>query len=389
MIRQSIVGWAHSQFGKFPNLDVEDLIASVAGGAIADAGIEPSEVDAVFVGTFNSGFSKQDFASSLAMQSVPELRFKPATRCENACASGSAALFAARHFLAAGDGRFALVIGVETMSGATGAEAGDHLLGASYRREEADIPAGFAGVFGRIAQTYFQRYGDQSEALARIAAKNHRNGVDNPYAQLRKDLGVEFCRTVGPGNPLVAAPLRRTDCSPVSDGAAALVLRNDALGRDLAKSVRVLACAQANDLLPMSRRDMTRFEAGEHAWAQALTAAGLAISDLSFVETHDCFTIAELIEYETMGLAPRGQGWRAALEGWTARDGRLPVNRSGGLKSKGHPVGATGVSMHVMAAMQLVGEASDMQLPVANRGAVYNMGGSGVANYVSILERAD
>jgi len=389
VIRQSIVGWAHSQFGKFPNLDVEDLIASVAGGAIADAGIEPSEVDAVFVGTFNSGFSKQDFASSLAMQSVPELRFKPATRCENACASGSAALFAARHFLAAGDGRFALVIGVETMSGATGAEAGDHLLGASYRREEADIPAGFAGVFGRIAQTYFQRYGDQSEALARIAAKNHRNGVDNPYAQLRKDLGVEFCRTVGPGNPLVAAPLRRTDCSPVSDGAAALVLRNDALGRDLAKSVRVLACAQANDLLPMSRRDMTRFEAGEHAWAQALTAAGLAISDLSFVETHDCFTIAELIEYETMGLAPRGQGWRAALEGWTARDGRLPVNRSGGLKSKGHPVGATGVSMHVMAAMQLVGEASDMQLPVANRGAVYNMGGSGVANYVSILERAD
>lgn len=389
MIRQSIVGWAHSRFGKFPDLDVEDLVASVAGGAIADAGIEPSEVDAVFVGTFNSGFSKQDFASSLAMQSVPELRFKPAMRCENACASGSAALFAARNYLAAGNGRFALVIGAETMSGATGTETGDHLLGASYRREEADIPAGFAGVFGRIAQTYFQRYGDQSEALARIAAKNHRNGVDNPYAQIRKDLGVDFCRTVGPGNPLVAAPLRRTDCSPVSDGAAALVLRNDDLGRELAKSVRILACAQSSDLLPMSRRDMTRFEAGEHAWAAAFAAAGLAIGDLSFVETHDCFTIAELIEYETMGLTPQGQGWRAALEGWTARDGRLPVNRSGGLKSKGHPVGATGVSMHVMAAMQLAGEAGDMQLPVADRGAVYNMGGSGVANYVSILERAD
>ena len=387
MTRQSLVGWAHSQFGKFPELDVEGLVATVAGGAIADAGIAPSEIDAVFVGTFNSGFSKQDFASSLAMQSVPELRFKPAMRCENACASGSAALFAARHFLAAGEARFALVVGVEKMSGATAAEAGEHLLGASYRREEADIPAGFAGVFGRIAQTYFQRYGDQSEALARIAAKNHRNGVDNPYAQIRKDLGVEFCRTVGPGNPLVAAPLRRTDCSPISDGAAALVLCRDDLGRDLAKSVRILACAQASDLLPMSRRDMTRFEAGEHAWAQALAAAGLGIGDLSFVETHDCFTIAELIEYETMGLAPRGQGWRAALEGWTARDGKLPVNRSGGLKSKGHPVGATGVSMHVMAAMQLAGEAGDMQLPVADRGAVYNMGGSGVANYVSILQR--
>ncbi len=388
MTGQSIVGWAHSRFAKQPELDVEDLIATVAGGAISDAGIEPSEVDAIFVGTFNSGFSKQDFAASLAMQSVPGLRFKPATRCENACASGSAALFAARDFLAARDARFALVIGVEKMSAATAAEASDHLLGASYRREEGDIPAGFAGVFGRIAQTYFQRHGDQSEALARIAAKNHRNGVDNPYAHLRKDLGVAFCRTTGPGNPLVAPPLRRTDCSPVSDGAAALVLRRDDRGRPLAKSVRLLACAQASDLLPMSRRDMTRFEAGEHAWAQALAAAGLALGDLSFVETHDCFTIAEMIEYETMGLAPPGQGWRAALEGWAERDGRLPVNRSGGLKSKGHPVGATGVSMHVMAAMQLTGAAGALQLPHAAFGAVDNMGGSGVANYVSILERA-
>ena len=169
--------------------------------------------------------------------------------------------------------------------------------------------------------------------------------------------------------------------------AAALVLCRDDLRRGSAKSVRILACAQSSDLLPMSRRDMTRFEAGEHAWAQALAAAELTLNDLSFVETHDCFTVAELIEYETMGLARRGQGWRAALEGWTERDGILPVNRSGGLKSKGHPVGATGVSMHVMAAMQLAGEAGDMQLPVADRGAVYNMGGSGVANYVSILER--
>ena len=387
MINQSIVGWAHSPFGKLVDDTVESLIERVAGAAIGDAGIEPSEVDAIFVGMFNSGFSKQDFPSSLAMQSVPELRFKPATRCENACASGSAALFAARHFLAAGEARFALVVGVEKMTAATGAEAGDHLLGASYRREEGDIPAGFAGVFGRIAQSYFQRYGDQSDALARIAAKNHRNGVDNPYAQIRKDLGFDFCRTVGASNPMVAPPLRRTDCSPVSDGAAALVLRNDDLGRDLSKSVRVLACAQSSDLMPMSRRDMTRFEAGEHAWAQALSQAGMSVRDLSFVETHDCFTIAELIEYETMGLTPPGQGFRAALEGWTTRDGMLPVNRSGGLKSKGHPVGATGVSMHVMAAMQLTGQAGDMQLPVADHGAVYNMGGSGVANYVSILRR--
>ncbi len=389
MINQSIVGWAHSPFGKLPDPDVEALIGRVARAAIDDAGIEPGEVDAVFVGTFNSGFSKQDFPASLAMQSVPELRFKPATRCENACASGSAALFDARNFLAAHGARFALVIGAEKMTAATVAEAGDHLLGASYRREEGDIAGGFAGVFGRIAQSYFQKNGDQSDALARIAAKNHLNGVDNPYAQLRKDLGFEFCRSVSDRNPMVAPPLRRTDCSPVSDGAAALILRNDDVGRDLPKAVTILTCAQSTDLMPMSCRDMTRFEAGERAWAQAFAATGLGIGDLSFVETHDCFTIAEMIEYETMGLTRLGEGWRAAIEGWTTRDGRLPVNRSGGLKAKGHPVGATGVSMHVMAAMQLSGEAGTMQLAKADVGAVYNMGGSGVANYVSLLRRSD
>ncbi len=389
MVNQSIVGWAHSPFGKLADDDLESLIARVAQAAITDAGIEPDDIGSIFVGNFNSGFSKQDFPSSLVLQSVPELRFKPATRCENACASGSAALYAARHRLAASSERFALVIGAEKMTDSTSAEAGEHLLGASYRREESDIAGGFAGVFAQIAQTYFQRYGDQSDALAWIAAKNHHNGMDNPYAHLRKDFGFAFCRAESDKNPVVASPLKRTDCSPVSDGAAALVLRNDDLGPRLPKAVKLLACSQVNDLLPMSQRDMTRFDAGERAWAAAFDAAGITLQDLSFVETHDCFTIAELIEYETMGLAAPGQGWRAALEGWTARDGRLPVNRSGGLKSKGHPVGATGVSMHVMAAMQLSGEAGALQLPKADFGAVYNMGGSAVANYVSLLGRAD
>jgi acetyl-CoA C-acetyltransferase len=389
MINQSIVGWAHSPFGKLVDDDLESLIARVAGDAIVDAGIEPDEIDSIFIGNFNSGFSKQDFPSSLVLQSVPELRFKPATRCENACASGSAALYAARHRLAASSERFALVIGAEKMTDSTSAQTGEHLLGASYRREESGIAGGFAGVFGQIAQSYFQRYGDHSDALACIAAKNHHNGMDNPYAHLRKDFGFAFCREESEKNPLVAPPLKRTDCSPVSDGAAALVLRNDDLGGRLQKSVKLLACSQVNDLLPMSQRDMTRFEAGERAWAAAFEAAGITLQDLSFVETHDCFTIAELIEYETMGLAAPGQGWRAAVEGWTVRDGRLPINRSGGLKSKGHPVGATGVSMHVMAAMQLSGEAAALQLPNAELGAVYNMGGSAVANYVSLLGRGD
>ncbi|QDJ11889.1 Acetyl-CoA acetyltransferase (plasmid) [Roseomonas mucosa] len=387
MIEACIVGWAHSPFGKLEDPDAEGLIARVAGAAIADAGIAPSEVDAVFVGQFNNGFSRQDFPASLPMQSVPELRFKPATRCENACASGSAAIYAARDFIAAGRGRLALVIGVEKMTATPGPQVGDNLLGASYRREEGDIPGGFAGVFGRIAENYFQRFGDQTDALAAIAAKNHRNGVDNPYAQMRRDLGFEFCRAVSEKNPYVAGPLKRTDCSLVSDGAAALILADEETACAMENAVRFRAAVQVNDYLPLSRRDPTRFEAGAQAWQRAFADAGLGLDDLSFVETHDCFTIAELIEYEAMGLAPHGQGARVALDGITAPDGRLPVNRSGGLKSKGHPVGATGVSMHVMAAMQLTGRAGDMQLPRADRGAVFNMGGAAVANYVSILER--
>jgi acetyl-CoA C-acetyltransferase len=383
----SIVGWAHSPFGKLADPDTESLIARVVAPAIADAGLPGSDIDGIFVGQFNSGFSKQDFPSSLTLQNIPELRFKPAVRVENACASGAAAVFAGMDFIRSGRGRITLVVGVEKMTLVSGPEVGQNLLGASYRREESMVAGGFAGIFGIVAQRYFQKYADQSDALAAIAAKNHLNGVDNPYAHIRKDLGFDFCRQVSDRNPYVAPPLKRSDCSPVSDGAAALILADNDVATALARAVHIRGIGQASDYLPMSLRDVSRFEAGEHAWRAAFEDAGLSLRELSFVETHDCFTIAELIAYETMGLVGPGQGAQAILEGRTTATGSLPVNRSGGLKAKGHPVGATGVSMHVMAAMQLAGEAGDMQLPKADVGAVYNMGGSAVANYVSILER--
>ncbi len=382
-----IVGWAHTPFGKLEDPDIESLFGRVAMAAIQDAGIEPAEVDGAFVGVFNGGFGKQDFFASLLLQSVPELRFKPTTRYENACATGSAAIHGALDFLAAKRGRFALVVGAEKMTATPNERIGDILLSASYRKQEDGIAAGFAGVFGRIAEAYFQRHGDQSDALAAIAAKNHRNGVANPYAQMRKDLGFAFCRAESEKNPFVARPLKRTDCSLVSDGAAALILTDEETAKGMAKAVRFRAAVQATDLMPIASRDIIRFEGARAAWGKALDHAGLSLADLSFVETHDCFTIAELIEYEAMGLAPDGQGARAALEGWTAKDGKLPVNPSGGLKSKGHPIGATGVSMHAMAAMQLTGSAGEMQLPKADRAGVFNMGGAAVANYCSILER--
>jgi acetyl-CoA C-acetyltransferase len=204
---------------------------------------------------------------------------------------------------------------------------------------------------------------------------------------MRKDLGFDFCRAESEKNPYVAGPLKRTDCSPVSDGAAALVLADVETALKLGKAVAFRGSAHVQDFLPMSRRDILKYDGCAEAWQRALAAAGVRLGDLSFVETHDCFTIAELIEYEAMGLTPEGQGARAIAEGWTERDGRLPVNPSGGLKAKGHPIGATGVSMHVLTAMQLTASAGDIQVKDARLGGLFNMGGTSVANYVSILER--
>jgi acetyl-CoA C-acetyltransferase len=382
-----IVGWAHTPFGKLAGETVESLVVKVATQALTNAGVAAKDVDEIVLGHFNAGFSSQDFTASLVLQASPDLRFKRATRVENACATGSAAVHQGLKTIAAGAARIVLVVGVEQMTATPAPEIGRNLLKASYVREEADIEGGFAGVFGKIAGLYFQRWGDQSDALAQIAAKNHKNGVGNPYAQIRKDLGYEFCRTESDKNPRVAGPLKRTDCSLVSDGAAALVLTDVETALKMKKAIVFRAAEHVQDFLPMSRRDILKFEGCSIAWQRALAQAGVALRDLSFAEVHDCFTIAELIEYEAMGLAPEGGGARVIAEGLVAKDGRLPINPSGGLKAKGHPIGATGVSMHAIASMQLAGAAGDMQVKDAKLGGIFNMGGAAVANYVSILER--
>ncbi|QPC88653.1 thiolase domain-containing protein [Mesorhizobium sp. NBSH29] len=382
-----IVGWAHSRFGKLEGETLESLIVGVARDAMDHAGIGPDDVDEIVLGHFNAGFSAQDFTASLVLQADDRLRFKPATRVENACATGSAAIRQGIRAIEAKASRIVLVVGAEQMTTTKGPDVQNNLARASYLPEEGDIPAGFAGVFGKIAGAYFQRYGDQSDALAAIAAKNHKNGATNSYAQMQKDLGFEFCRQESEKNPFVAGPLKRTDCSLVSDGAAAIILTDASTALSMKRAVAFRANEHVQDFLPMSKRDILSFEGCELAWAQALKSAGVSLDDLSFVETHDCFTIAELIEYEAMGLAKKGEGAKLVLEGQTDKNGRLPVNPSGGLKSKGHPIGATGVSMHALSAMQLTGEAGGIQVPGAKLAGIFNMGGAAVANYVSILER--
>jgi len=383
----TIVGWAHMPFGKHDTETVESMVVRVTREAIAHAGIEAGDIDEIVLGHFNAGFSAQDFTASLVLQADDALRFKAATRVENACATGSAAVQQAVKTIEAKRAKVVLVVGVEQMTTTPGKEIGRNLLKASYLPEDGEIEGGFAGVFGQIAAGYFQRHGDQSDALAMIASKNHANGVSNPYAQMRKDLGYDFCRTESEKNPFVAGPLKRTDCSLVSDGAAALVITDVETGLRMKRAIAFRATAHKQDFLPMSKRDILKFEGCSVAWASALADAGITLDDLSFVETHDCFTIAELIEYEAMGLTPEGEGSRAVKEGWTQKDGRLPVNPSGGLKAKGHPIGATGVSMHVLSAMQLAGEAEGIQIKDATLAGIFNMGGAAVANYVSVLER--
>ncbi len=379
-----IVGWGHSPFGNLTDKTLEDLIVDTTREAVAHAGVEYADIDGIWLGHFNSGLVGDGFASSLVLNANDDLQYTPSVRVENACASGSAAVYAARHAIQAGEAKIAIVVGVEKMTSQTTQGVTAALAGASYQREEEGVS--FPQIFARFASRYFEENGDHSRALAKIAAKNHANALKNPLAHLRKDLGFDACNMVSEKNPIIASPLRMTDCSLISDGAAVLVLASEDVARTLECNVGFRSAVQVNDYLPMSRRDILSFGGPKRAFQNAFQQSGVGLEDISFAEIHDCFTIAELLIYEAMGLAPKGRGADVLEDGTVYADGRLPINLSGGLKAKGHPVGATGVSMHVLAAQQVTEQAGDLQVSDAKLGLVFNMGGSGVANYCSILE---
>jgi acetyl-CoA C-acetyltransferase len=375
----------HTRFGKHDAVGLESLIVEAGREAIADAGIGAAEVDAGWLGHFNSGLVPDGFCSSMIVAVDPALRYKPMIRCENACASGSAALYAALDAVESGRVRVALVVGAEKMTARDTAGVTDALAGASYQAEEAGMS--FPTIFARYAQAYAAAYGDPTEAMAHIAVKNHANALRNPLAHMHRALTLDYCREVSEKNPVIAAPIKLSDCSLITDGAAALVIAHrDELPR-FRRAVAFRARAQVSDALPLSAKRLERFEGPARAFAQAYAAAGVGVADIDFAEVHDCFTIAELMAVEALGLAPLGHGSGVVIEGQTARGGRLPINLSGGLKAKGHSVGATGVSMHVMVARQLLGEAGDLQMDDGPElGLAFNMGGGAVASCVSILE---
>lgn len=380
-----IIGSGHTPFGHLDQ-SLEELIVAAAREAVAEAEIDSGDIDAVCLGHFNSGLVPDGFASSLILQAFPKLRFKPATRHENACASGAAAIHGGLNLIRAGGARHVLVVGVEKMTHRTTEEVTRALAGAGYQNDAAEARLSFPQIFALAAEDYAARYGNPRDTMARIALKNHANAMRNPLAHMRKPMTLEFCREVSEKNPLIAPPLRLTDCSLVTDGAAAVVLASADAAASAAQRARIATAVHISDFLPMSRKDFIAFEGPERAIAEAYRTARIGPRELDFAEVHDCFTIAELMIYEAMGLTQKGQGARAIEDGTVMPEGRTPINLSGGLKAKGHPVGATGVSMHALAFRQLTGRAGDMQRAGATWGLIFNMGGAAVANYATILQ---
>ena len=417
MSKVSIIGGYNTAFGNFVKKDKEtgavtdlksiyDLLVEAGRGAIADAGVDAKDIDGVWVASCAPGiFANQEHIASLGVEIAPDaLRFKPMHRVEDACASGSVALYNARFAVESGRAKVALVVGVEKMNLLDTKGVTHGLATCSHWAEEGARGMTFPGLFAEYAKGYAARYGLDEATLARmlaqVAALNYRNGLDNPLAHFGKGgpsdrLGLVTAEAIlglpPEKNPMIAAPLRLHDCSLVTDGAAALVITADTSLARGDKAVRIAGIGQAGERLAISvRPNMHELMAGKVAVAQAYKEAGIGVNDVDIAEVHDCFTINQLLSTEALGLSADGRAGYDYLDGRFGRDDpRCPVNLSGGLKAKGHPVGATGVSMNVLLYKQLSGQPIGA-VPAAGKpsvGVAFNVGGSSVTNCVTVLRK--
>jgi acetyl-CoA C-acetyltransferase len=362
------------------------LWTEAALAALDDAGLD--RVDSITVGSMTPGlFVGQEHLGALLADELG-MAGVPATRVESACASGGVALKVGFAEVAAGLADIVLVTGVEKMTDVSGDECTTALAAAADAELEVFYGATFPGLYAMMARAHMARWGTTREQLAMVAVKNHRHGALNPHAQYRQEITVKDVIEAAK----VAEPLTILDCSPITDGAAALVLAEIGVARKLAKGrpiVRVAGVGQATDRIALqSRADLTTLPATTLAAQRAFKMADKGPADVHLAEVHDCFTIAEIVVVEALGLCKPGEGGCQASSGRTALGGELPVNPSGGLKSKGHPVGATGVAQAVEITTQLRGAAGKRQVKGARVGLTQNMGGTGASTVVHILEVA-
>ncbi len=418
MSKVSIIGAYNTAFGNLVKKDKEtgvvtdlksiyELMTEAGRGALADAGISAADVDAVWVGSCAPGlFANQEHLAAAALAIDPEgLRFKSMTRCEDACASGSVALYDAIYAVEAGRARIALVLGVEKMNLLGTKDVTHALATCSYWPEEGAMGMTFPGLFAEYAKGYMAHYGYSSQTLAKmlasVSALCYRNGLDNPLAHFGKGgpsdrLGLTTTEAIlnlpPEKNPLIAEPLRLHDCSLVTDGAAALVIMRteDAAARG-GKRVKIAGIGHTNEYMPISMRgNMHELVAGKEAARRAYAEAGIRSVDVDIAEVHDCFTINQVLSTEALGLSADGRAGFDYMDGRFGReDQKCCVNLSGGLKAKGHPVGATGVSMHALLYKQLVGEPIGAAPAKGQPGiaVAFNVGGSAATNCVTVLKK--
>jgi len=383
----SIIGAGCTRFGERWDDSLRDLVVETGIRAIEDANVSGEEIDGLYVGNMSGGrFVEQEHIGALISDCAGLSRLHvPSTRVEAACASGGLALRQAVLAVASGYSDVVIAAGVEKMTDVTGGVAADALAAAADREWECFFGATFPALYAMIARLHMHRFGTTREELAAVAVKNHHHGCMNPISQYRTEITVDKVLK----SPLVADPLRVLDCSPITDGAAAVVLAPTDLARKFSDSpVRILAAAQASDTLALhDRRDMTTLDASVYAARKAFDQAGLEPKDIDLAEVHDAFTIGEIVAIEDLGFVEKGEGGRATQEGLTAIGGKIPVNTSGGLKACGHPVGATGIKQAYELVLQLRGEAGERQVEGAEIGLTHNVGGCGGTALVHIMSR--
>jgi acetyl-CoA C-acetyltransferase len=382
----AVIGIGKTAFGAFPDRDLRSLAVEAIDHALSDANIGAPAIEAFYLGNFaGPSFVGQNHLAPYIGTAVG-FEGIPCTRLEDACASSGSAFFHGWQSVAAGVYDTIVVAGVEKMTSQTTPRVTEILAGAGDMAGEGRAGATFPALFAMIARRHMYQYGTTREHLAAVAVKNHANGAKNPQAHMRKVITMEQALA---GKP-VSEPLTVYDCSLISDGAAAVVIvPADIAARYNSRFARVLAVAQTSDHVALdSKSDITMFPAVKSAGEKAYKMAGLSPKEIDVAELHDCFTIAEIVASEDLGFVEKGKGGPYAAAGCSAIDGPLPINTSGGLKSKGHPVGATGVGQICDIVAQLRGDAGERQVARHRTGLTQNLGGSGATCVVSILEAA-
>ncbi|MEE9554500.1 MAG: thiolase domain-containing protein [candidate division Zixibacteria bacterium] len=380
----AVIGVGMNKWGEIWKVAIRDLLAESVLLALDDAGID--SVEAMYIGCMSSGlFAGQEHLGSMGPD-YSGICPVPGTRVESACASGGAAFRSAYMHVASGMADIVMAAGVEKMTDVDGGGATFALATAADQEYEVYNGVTFPGLYAMMANHHMNKYGTTRDQMAQVAVKNHLNGSKNPLAQFRMKMTLDQVKN----SVMVSDPLTLLDCSPITDGSAAVILCSMDKAKEITKkrTVKIIGSGHASDTIQLAQRDdLSSLKSTAIAAKQALDMAGKKISDIDFAEVHDCFTIAEIMVIEALGIAEAGKGGKATVDGVTAFDGKFPVNASGGLKSKGHPVGATGVAQIVELTKQIRGEADDgRQLKKADIGLAQNMGGSGASSVVHILE---